>query len=54
MTIVLPYKHYNGQHRAAETEETKEHPEKRSQERNEDSRIQVQLQEDGGDRTRQS
>jgi len=47
-------KHYSGHHWATEIEGDQKHLEKRSPERNVESRIQVQLEEDGGGSTRQS
>jgi len=43
---------YSGHHKATEKEGDQETLEKRSGERNVDSRIQVQLEEDGGSSTR--
>jgi len=52
--MALPKKHYNGTTRPQKKSATKQHLEKRSGERNVDSRFQVQLEEDGGSRTGQS
>jgi len=43
----LPKKHYSDRHKTAEEEDDRQHLEKRSGKGNVDSRLQVQLEEDG-------
>jgi len=56
MMTASPNRRYSGHHmsRPQRKRATKKYLEKRSEEKNVDSRIQVQLEEDGGGSTRQS